>query len=141
MSMTFKNEDKKIEPDLRSELESLEVDLRTRLLVSEKLEKIDELLPGWTITLMPPEAKDIIEKQAAKRNVSPSHYISEAVGHVTGLHERGIWIGDILKRAITALFIEELQERAQPARKKKGQPNGTANRDVLLKRIRNQSPA
>ena len=95
----------------------LDVDPRTRRLVSKKLEELDELLPDWTITLMPPDAKDIIEKQAAKRNVSPSYYISEAVGHVTGLHERGIWIGDLVKRAIKALLIEELQERAQTARK------------------------
>ena len=109
----------------------LDVDPRTRRLVIEKLEELDELLPGWTITILPPDAKDIIEKQAAKRNVSPSHYISEAIGHVTGLHERGLWIGDLVKRAIKAILIEKLQEQAQTARKKKGPPNGTANhRDV-----------
>ena len=109
----------------------LEVDPRTRRLVSEKLEELDELLPGWTITLLHPEAKDIIEKQAARRNVSASHYISEALGHVTGLHEHGIWIGDLVKGAITDLVIEELKEQAPTARKKKGPPNGTANhRDV-----------
>ena len=111
--------------DLRDQLDNLEVDLRTRRLVSEKLDELDELLPGWVITLMPPEAKGIIEEQAAKRKVSAPYYISEAIGHVTGLHSRGIWIGDLVKRAITAVVIEDLKERAKNAGKRG--PNGKAD--------------
>ena len=116
---------KKSTPDLRDELDGLEVDLRTRRLVSEKLDELDEILPGWVITLMPPEAKGIIEELAAKRKVSAPIYISEAVGYVTGLHSQGIWIGDLVKRSIKEAVIEELKDRAKNAGQRG--PNGKSN--------------
>ena len=86
---------------------------------------------------MPPDAKDIIEELAAKRRVSAPYYISEAVGHGTGLHGQGIWIGDLVKRAITAAVIEELNDRAKKAGKggQMAKPITTVFTDHEIERI------
>jgi len=106
--------------DLREELERLELDLETRRKVSEHLEQLDEILPGCAIVVMPPDANPILERAARKRGVSVPCFISEALGHVTGLMERGVWVGDMIRQAFAAIMLEELQRRAVNATQRKG---------------------
>ena len=104
-----------------SDLDGIGLDPDTLHRVDEKLKDLEELLPGWAIALMPPPANAVIEKLAANRGVTGAFYISQAVGYVTGLQEKtGIWIGDLVQRAVAKAVLDEMDNRAQAGRLRKG---------------------